>query len=344
MNCYLSRNYKGINSAGNKAKTDIEQIMNDLHFKNVGLKQTLYQNSLLAYLLTLMGVLKCGFCLRKGDVLVLQYPLKKYYTFVCRIAHLRGCKVITLIHDLGSFRSRRLTIQQEIARLNRSDCVIAHNDIMKKWLQKQGYVGHLNSLEIFDYLSDTQMKTITTLPSLPYRLLFAGIVSTEHNEFLYKLVSSTDSFRMVLYGADFEPDKVKNEKMLEYKGFVKSDDLIAEAEGDFGIVWYGGSLNEGAGPLGEYLQYNNPHKTSLYIRCGLPIIIWDKAALASFVCKNEIGICVASLSELDEILHHITPEQYAVMKSNVTRISQQLQSGFYFSKAIQSAIINLSIN
>ena len=44
MNCYLSRNYKGLSSAGNKAKTDIEQIMKDLSFKNVGLKQTTYRN------------------------------------------------------------------------------------------------------------------------------------------------------------------------------------------------------------------------------------------------------------------------------------------------------------
>ena len=43
MNCYLSRNYKGLSSAGNKAKTDIEQIMKDLSFKNVGLKQTTAQ-------------------------------------------------------------------------------------------------------------------------------------------------------------------------------------------------------------------------------------------------------------------------------------------------------------
>ena len=42
MNCYLSRNYRGLSSAGNKAKTDIEQIMSDMSFKNVGLKQTVY--------------------------------------------------------------------------------------------------------------------------------------------------------------------------------------------------------------------------------------------------------------------------------------------------------------
>ena len=46
MNCYLSRNYKGLSSAGNKAKTDIEQIMEKMSFRNVGLRQTTYTTPL----------------------------------------------------------------------------------------------------------------------------------------------------------------------------------------------------------------------------------------------------------------------------------------------------------
>lgn len=96
MICYLSRNYKGVNNAANKAKTDIEYIMEQCGYRNVGLKQTRYTNAVIAFILTLSGVLKSVFCLHKGDVLILQYPLKKYYTFVCCMAHLRGCKIITL--------------------------------------------------------------------------------------------------------------------------------------------------------------------------------------------------------------------------------------------------------
>lgn len=131
MNCYLSRNYKGLSSAGNKAKTDIEQIMKDLSFKNVGLKQTTYRNKVLSFLFTLAGVLKAPFCLHRGDYLVLQYPLKKYFTFVCNMAHQRGAKVIVIIHDLGSFRRKALTVEQEISRLNHADYIIAHNEKMK---------------------------------------------------------------------------------------------------------------------------------------------------------------------------------------------------------------------
>lgn len=143
MICYLSRNYRGVDNAGNKAKTDIEQIMESHGFRNVGLKQTRYRNVVVAFCRTLFSVLKSILCLRKGDVLVLQYPLKKYYAFVCNMAHLRGCKVVTLIHDLGSFRRKKLTIPQEIARLDHSDCVIVHSERMRDWLLEHGIKANL---------------------------------------------------------------------------------------------------------------------------------------------------------------------------------------------------------
>ena len=49
MICYLSRNYRGVDNAGNKAKTDIEQIMESHGFRNVGLKQTRYRNVVVPY-------------------------------------------------------------------------------------------------------------------------------------------------------------------------------------------------------------------------------------------------------------------------------------------------------
>ena len=66
MICYLSRNYKGVNNAANKAKTDIEYIMEQCGYRNVGLKQTRYTNAVIAFILTLSGVLKSVFCLHKG--------------------------------------------------------------------------------------------------------------------------------------------------------------------------------------------------------------------------------------------------------------------------------------
>ena len=153
MECYLSRNYREINSAGNKAKTDMEAIMRAMGLRNVGLPQSRYRDPVRHFFATLASVAKSPFCLCRGDALVLQYPLKKYYEVVCDMAHARGAKVVTLVHDLGCFRRKALTVEREIRRLNHSDVVIALNDSMKAWLEERGCRAKLFSLGVWDYLS-----------------------------------------------------------------------------------------------------------------------------------------------------------------------------------------------
>lgn len=333
---YLSKNYKGVNDAGNKAKTDIERILLKQGYGNAGLKQTFYKNKIVGFFLTLAGVLKVPFTVSKGDVLVLQYPLKKFYPFVCRMAHLRGCKVITLIHDLGSFRRKKLTIPQEIKKLNGSDVLIVHNKFMKQWLEDQGYGKPMVCLEIFDYLSDT-VAAERPGPASVYKVTYAGGLSYKKNRFIYDVDPLKRTWCFNLYGGGFESDRIKNKELFVYKGFVPSDQLIATAEGDFGLVWDGESPLTCTGAFGEYLQYNNPHKTSLYIRCHLPVIVWEKAAMASFIKENNIGICIDSLDNLDKVLASVTPEQYATMKTNIVHISERLASGCYTGEALAKA-------
>lgn len=336
-NCYLSRNYKDINGAGNKAKTDIERIMSESGYVNVGFRQTRYTNTVLAFLVTLASVLKVPLSLKCGDRLVVQYPLKKYFTFVCRMAHLRKAKVIVVIHDLGSFRRKKLTVSQEIKRLDHADYIIAHNVRMKKWLSDNGCRVPLGTLEIFDYLSETKAVPHESVHK-PYEVVYAGALNLRKNTFLYEVGAYAHSFRFNLYGNGFELNKAKGKECFNYKGFVRSDELIATVQGDFGLVWDGFSVDACTGDFGEYLKYNNPHKTSLYIRCELPVIIWEQAALAGFVRANGVGICIASLADLDRVLEALTPEQYMVMKRNVRAVNERLCAGYYIRKALSEAM------
>lgn len=338
---YLSRNYKEVSSAGNKAKTDIEQIMVSLGYKNAGFKQTRYRNTILAFFMTLLSVLKAPFSLRKGDVLVLQYPLKKYFQFVCHMSHWRGAKVVVIIHDLGSFRRKKLSAAQEIIRLNHADYVIAHNFKMKNWLLENGCTAQLGVLHIFDYLSSGKSQNLMKPEGSIRHILYAGALNQRKNSFLYEVGSYMNMHRFSLYGSGFECDKAKNQDRFDYKGFVSSDELIAKASGDFGLVWDGHSVSSCTGDFGTYLQYNNPHKTSLYIRCGLPVIIWDKAALATFVSEEQIGISVSSLEELDEKLACLTEDEYSMMRSNVQKISDRLADGYYCKSALEEAVRSL---
>ena len=339
MNCYFSKNYKGFN-AGNKAKTDIERIMDGLGFRNIGGNQTHHDGKLAAYFSTLGSVLKAGRTLKKDDILVVQYPLKKYYEYVCRKAHRKGAKVITLIHDLGSFRRKKLTVEREMQRLNHSDYVIASNESMKTWLQEQGCMAKLGSLDAFDYLSAT--SPVDKPAGAEPRVIYAGALNPRKNQFLYEIENHIHNYHFILYGGGFEPDTITRKDKFVYKGFVPSDDLIAQAEGDYGLVWDGPSITTCEGAFGEYLRLNSPHKVSLYLRCELPVIIWDQAAMAAYIRENKVGICVASLENLDEVLSEVTPEAYAEMKTNAREVGKRLSEGYSFTRAVNKAIAELS--
>lgn len=331
MNCYF------LKETPSKARADVDQIMREMGFRNIGFKRPTVKNTVLDFFVTITSAAKAPFSIHKGDVLLLPYNVRKYYIYLCKAAHLRGAKVVTLIHDLSSFYRKKISAQDEIRRLNHSDYVIAHNSIMKKWLEDNGFKKPIGVLGIFDYLSPKQPMDKPTLQQ-PYKILYAGTLSPGKNNYLYQLEDCIKNFQFVLYGGGFDSEIIKNKDHFIYKGFLPSDELVEKAEGDFGLVWDGNSIDSCDGPRGAYMQYNNPHKFSLYVRCELPVIIWEKAALAKFTQENKIGICISSLDQLDEALSRITPEQYKEMKQNIKVISKRLGEGYYFKRAYTEAL------
>lgn len=309
--------------------------MDSLGYVNIGLPQGRSTNSIKAYFTTLFSVLKGVSSLKKGDTLVLQYPLKKYYDFVVSRAIRKGVKVITVLHDLGSFRRKKLTVEEEVKRLNRSDTVIIHSQAMLRWLREHGVTTKLVLLGMWDYLSESFPAEYEPSETGRPRLVFAGNISPEANGWLYELAADSPDVDLVLYGKGM--DESRRTPNMIVKGFVDSDTLIATAQGDYGLVWYGSSLDEGAGPLGDYLQYNAPHKTSLYLRAGMPVIIWEKAGLAPIVKELGVGITVASLRGIGEVLKKITPEEYAAMRKNAEEVARKLASGYFVSRALENA-------
>ena len=147
MNCYIK-----IDST-NKAKQDIDTLMAGMGFRNIAVKGVGGRKAE-TFMRKVFSLVHSLFVLKRGDVLVMQYPYKKFYALQCRAAHLKGAHTITLIHDLGTFRRRKLTAPQEMRRLSHTDYIIAHNDRMKQWLVEHGRDGStVGTLGIFDYLS-----------------------------------------------------------------------------------------------------------------------------------------------------------------------------------------------
>lgn len=331
MKVFISKNYRHVNSGGDKAKTDVEAILLRNGWRNIGLPQGRSTNPVKAYLHTLASVLKGVMQLQRGDVLLVQYPLKKYYDFVVSCALKRGAKVVTLIHDLGCFRRKRLGVSEEITRLDKSSELLVHTREMASWLRKHGINVPIREIGLWDYLSDS-VKDLEEEGKEGLTLVYAGDLRRRSNEWIYKFAQIDDTVQLRLYGDGFEGGSELSN--VSWKGFLDSDRIVEECRGDYGVVWYEDKLDDITGPIGEYLPYCASHKTSLYLRAGLPVLIWEKAALAKTLVDLGVGISVAKLEGISEILKDITEEEYAAMRKRACEVGRKIGEGGYLAAAL----------
>ena len=339
--CFISRNYRNTDSAGNKAKTDNEDTLQLFGAHNLGLHRTLYPNKIITFFIDLAGVIKYCFTIKAGDIVLLQYPVKKYFAFLCHIAKCRGAQTIALIHDLGSFRRRKLTVEKEINRLMKADYVIASNGMMKQWLTEHGYSHPLGQLDLFDYRSTAENKTLIPSSNGQFRLVYAGALAMRKNAFLLELAKKELPYELHIFGNRSGLPTLQDNTRIIFHPFTPADEFISNVEGDFGLVWDGDSLDSCTGNFGEYLRWNSPHKVSFYIRAGLPILIWKHAAVAPILEAEGIGIGIESLADLPTILNGMTNERMNAMRENVRRVSDQLRNGHFLQRALQQAIETL---
>lgn len=335
--CYISRNYRGTASSGNKARTDNEDIISRMGGINLSLPRSFSRNKIVTFLYNLIGILIYTLRVRSGDIVFLQYPIKKYFAFICNVARLRGAKTVTLIHDLGVFRRKKLTKKKEFGRLMHSDYIIASNETMEQCLKAHGLTKSTGALGVFDYQSEVRCRETSSYTPGQARVVYAGALAMRKNAFITLLPDIIKGYRLHIYGNRDGLPSLRECDDIIFHDFTPADVFISDVEGDFGLVWDGDSLDGCTGNFGEYLTFNTPHKVSFYIRAGLPIIIWSGAALASFVRKEQIGICIDSIADLTKALDGITSDDYAAMRKNIMRVSNSFIEGHYLKRAIKEA-------
>lgn len=324
----------------NKAKRDIDEICRREGFVNLT-RHNFGEGGVGRFLTKLVSVTSILWNIKRNDILFLQYPMKKFYKIACTLTQMKGGKVVTVIHDLGAFRRHKLTPEGENKRLSKTDFLIVHNPTMRDYLKEHGFKGGIHCLQIFDYLSANSSMDYVT-PHHPWRVVYAGNLGRWRNEFLYHMEPVMTGWQMDLYGKGFDASQMPIAKSQEpnafnYHGFMASDDFIANVEADFGLVWDGDSTEECTGAWGEYLRINDPHKTSFYLRAGIPVIVWKQAAMAPFIEEQGVGIAVNGISEIGQRLAMIGPDDYRQMKQNAIEMSRRLNEGYHIKAGLQAA-------
>lgn len=324
----------------NKAKDDVDVLFAKMGYANLSLASACH-HPVWRFVTRLIAIARILTHVGKGDVLCLQYPMKKFYVIACRLTHLKGGRVITIIHDLGAFRRKKLTIGEENRKLENTDFLIVHNEKMKQHLQDNGCRVPIFCLDIFDFLTEATPRPAQPLHH-PCRVVFAGKLARWRNEFLYHLEEIASNWTLDVYGDGFAIDTTEKSH-VHPRGSLTPNEFVNNVEADFGLVWDGSSLDECDGEWGRYLLINNPHKTSFYLRAGIPVIVWDKAAMAPFVQQEGIGICIQSIRKLNSVLASITDDQYARLRANAMAFSEKLGSGYYTQRAFNEGMKVLNV-
>ena len=344
-------------TAGVKARDDVDAILRDAGFKELLIptvgdedrKEAGKVKKLMAHFRIRNVWNKETKHMGKGDILVIQYPTIEHSIFltsVLRDLRKRGVKIYFLIHDLEyirlavpgneemtSAKSKRLELEQKA--LHFGNKIIVHNEAMIDKMVELGFNRKkLVSLEIFDYLIPdydsqkmTERKNSKDMP-----VIIAGNLLKAKAEYVYSLPETVE---FNLFGVSYEDEEKKN---IHYMGSFLPDELPYSLDGSFGLVWDGNTSETCSGVYGEYLKINNPHKTSLYLASGIPVIIWSKAALAGFICNNNAGFAVDSLYDIPKFIENLTPEKYSEMKKGAEFLSKKLKSGYFTKQAIEKCL------
>jgi hypothetical protein len=119
---------------------------------------------------------------------------------------------------------------------------------------------------------------------------------------------------------------------VKWGGEFSPEQIVLELKSDFGLIWDGDSINECDAILGSYLRYNNPHKFSLYMAAGIPVIAPANAAIGVLIKEHNVGILVESLYDLNHL--QIDQKEYNILRQNCRVINAKITTGDFFLNAL----------
>lgn len=348
MKYYLKEEFLHDNNAknaGNKARNDVEVILNDLGYAplKIIVDDWYKMNVLNAQIHKYRALLSAFKRLKKNDDIVIQFPLLHHSLFINSLLKSlknRGVNIFLLIHDLETLRfvnDKTLPFRMKLRmKLTESDTfhsvtgIIAHNPMMKSVLVDKGVAeDKIVSLGIFDYLIPNFQEKTDLTKNQP--IIVAGNLAQEKAGYLYSLPAEP---AYNLYGVGFDESRaLENET---YFGSFLPDELPAALEGGFGLVWDGDTAETCSGVFGEYLRYNNSHKASLYLASGFPLVVWKRSALSHFVLEQGCGIAVESLHDLKATIENLSDDDYQTLVENTKRVGQEIRDGHYLITALNN--------
>lgn len=273
------------------------------------------------------------------DEAYIQYPYWGFgIKYIVKALKRRGVRVTFLVHDLEVLRFYnvpQIEIDKQVRLLNSADCVLVHTTQMRDRLQQCGVTTTMKPILLFDYYAKDPYRDIEEQKADKNTIAFAGCLDKSTN-FLKKLDASDIPSDYIYNFYGVKPKTEFLNKQISYQGKF-SPEHTGGVHAGWGLVWDGNDIDSCTGSLGEYLKMIAPHKLSLYIASGIPVIVWSQSAHAQFVKDQNIGIVVDSINDVYGIIHNISDENYLQKILNTRKIGDELRRGGYLKRVVSDS-------
>lgn len=332
---YYSQSYFFQKNASVKPRTDFEEVLERMGASPLGLKSRTFVHKVMYRVYAIINLIVSWILMTKGNLVFFQYPYQIGIRSIFYRAVRRGNSTCLLIHDLDELRPIKYDPYTDL--LEHADYLIVHTKSMAEWLRTHHKIkGTIIVLDLFDYIYTPQNKLAQIEKHKNIKVAFCG--NLKKSEFLTRM-SIPEGITMVIYGLDC-PLELQNNPRVDYRGVATPNelpDLICDC--NYGLVWDGKDASGMTDLQGTYLQYNAPHKVSLYLSSGLPVMIWEKMGISEFISVNGIGVSGRNINDLFYKVLKLKEDEIINQKNNVNLIKQKLCTGGMYENALKKVIV-----
>ncbi|TYC50656.1 beta-1,6-galactofuranosyltransferase [Weissella muntiaci] len=279
-----------------------------------------------------------------GDLVVIQIPLWPQLNFqaefIAQLKTITNVKIVALVHDIPTWMFGNAEENYDIEndfwfqQLRQFDVLLMANDKAIAKLKEFDVNVPMISMKIWDYVYQGPIIQKKFTKKLYY------VSGREINSINY-----TSSTPLHIYDKNVSKSVIENPSVI-WKGFVPSDEIIANIDGGFGVVMSENFDERTSMNFTYYNQFNNPTKLSFYIAAGLPVIVESKSAHAKLIQDRGIGLVVDNLNDIDAVLAKIDADKYASMLTALQPWQKNVSEGFFIQRALVAALryINLGFD
>lgn len=325
--------------AQNKAHDDVAAVLDRCGFKRIWISRKMSGGKFAQNLERIKWILRCPFWrmkLKRDATVLVQYTITCWQGPLAfrlldeRLKAKKNLKIVALIHDINrnDVLEDRLT-DHEKRFFAMCDKILVHCENMKAFFVRHGVAAEkLKIFEAFDYLTDVPMNPLTAEHRNTVNI--CGNLSP-HKCGCYKDLKTIKGVEWRLYGPNFSLDYAAEN--VVHVGEFSPDILPGQFKYGWGLIWDGDSSDTQTGLFGAYQKINHPHKLSLYLAAGLPVIVWKQSGVAKLVESRGIGLAIGSLIEISDRITALGDEGYLVLRKNAAQYGIRLKCGQMISDA-----------